>query len=70
MCRGSPRVRVSSIDLGDITQALRRAGLARQKWPEELRVVPDFPRTAAGKVRKVDLRQQLRAEQPHTRLGS
>jgi len=59
----------SAIDLGDITQALQRAGLARQKWPEELRVVPDFPRTAAGKVRKVDLRRQLRAEQPHTRLG-
>ena len=60
----------SSIALGDITLALQRAGLARQKWPEELRVVPDYPRTAAGKVRKVDLRQQLRAERPHTRLGS
>ncbi len=42
----------------------QRVGLARQKWPEELRVVPDFPRTASGKVRKVDLRQQLRAERP------
>jgi acyl-CoA synthetase len=51
---------VSSIDLGDITAQLARGGLARQKWPEELRVVPDFPRTASGKVRKVDLRRNLR----------
>jgi len=36
-------------------------GLARQKWPEELRIVTDFPRTPSGKVRKVDLRRQLRA---------
>jgi acyl-CoA synthetase len=35
-------------------------GFARQKWPEELHVVPDFPRTASGKIRKVDLRARLR----------
>jgi non-ribosomal peptide synthetase component E (peptide arylation enzyme) len=40
---------------------LERAGLARQKWPEELHVVDDFPRTASGKVQKFVLRQQLRA---------
>ena len=40
----------------------RRAGLARQKWPEELLVVDDFPRTATGKIRKVDLRSRLRAD--------
>ncbi len=48
-------------DLGDITSELERIGLARQKWPEELRIVEEFPRTAAGKVRKVDLRRQLHA---------
>ena len=37
---------------------LERVGLARQKWPEELRVVDDFPRTATGKIRKVDLREE------------
>jgi acyl-CoA synthetase (AMP-forming)/AMP-acid ligase II len=47
------------IALATITQHLERVGLARQKWPEELRVVAEFPRTAAGKVRKVDLRAQL-----------
>lgn len=52
---------VESITLGDITDELERIGLARQKWPEELRIVEDFPRTPSGKVRKVDLRRQLRA---------
>ncbi len=51
-----------SIALADITAELERIGLSRQKWPEELRVVDDFPRTASGKIRKVDLRRQLRAE--------
>jgi acyl-coenzyme A synthetase/AMP-(fatty) acid ligase len=30
------------------------------KWPEEVRTVADFPRTASGKIRKIDLREQLR----------
>jgi len=51
----------SSLALADITAELERIGLARQKWPEELRIVDDFPRTPSGKVRKVDLRRQLRA---------
>ena len=50
------------IDLALITDELERVGLARPKWPEELRIVTDFPRTPAGKVRKVELRQRLRAE--------
>ena len=41
-----------------------------QKWPEELRIVADFPRTASGKIRKVDLRRQLRAEARRHRLGT
>ena len=49
------------LELRDVTDELERVGLARQKWPEELRIVADFPRTASGKVRKVDLRRQLRA---------
>ncbi len=50
----------ASLALADITAELERLGLARPKWPEELRIVADFPRTPAGKVRKVDLRRQLR----------
>jgi acyl-CoA synthetase (AMP-forming)/AMP-acid ligase II len=49
-----------AIGLRDLAEQLERVGLARQKWPEELRIVDDFPRTASGKVRKVDLRNQLR----------
>ena len=39
---------------------LAAAGLARQKWPESLHVVDEFPRTPSGKVQKFRLRQQLR----------
>jgi acyl-CoA synthetase (AMP-forming)/AMP-acid ligase II len=48
------------VDLDVVRSHLSRAGLARQKWPEELRLVDDFPRTASGKVQKYVLRQQLR----------
>ncbi len=48
--------------LADVTAHLSSVGLARQKWPEELRVVSDLPRTASGKVRKVELRRWLRSE--------
>jgi acyl-CoA synthetase (AMP-forming)/AMP-acid ligase II len=54
----------ASIDLARVTAHLDRVGLARQKWPEELRVVDDFPRTASGKIRKVDLRRDLREGAP------
>lgn len=50
------------VTLGDVTAHLSGLGLARQKWPEELRLVDDFPRTASGKIRKVDLRAWLRSE--------
>jgi acyl-CoA synthetase (AMP-forming)/AMP-acid ligase II len=41
---------------------LERVGLARQKWPEEIRPIAEFPRTASGKVQKFVLRQGLREE--------
>jgi acyl-CoA synthetase (AMP-forming)/AMP-acid ligase II len=47
---------------GDLTRHLAQVGLARQKWPEDLRIVDEFPRTAAGKIRKADLRARLRSE--------
>ena len=50
------------VTLADMTAHLSGVGLARQKWPEELRLVDDFPRTASGKIRKVDLRARLRSE--------
>lgn len=45
--------------LDELRAHLERAGLARQKWPEELHGVEDFPRTASGKVQKFRLRQDI-----------
>ncbi len=50
-------------DLEAVRAHLGAAGLARQKWPEELRTVEDLPRTASGKVQKFVLRERLRAGQ-------
>jgi acyl-CoA synthetase len=41
-------------------ERLGAAGLARQKWPEAVYQVEEFPRTPSGKVQKFVLRQQLR----------
>jgi acyl-CoA synthetase (AMP-forming)/AMP-acid ligase II len=46
--------------LEEVRRHLADAGLARQKWPESITEVVDFPRTASGKVQKFRLRQQLR----------
>ena len=51
------------IDLAEMRIQLQGAGLARQKWPEDLRVVPELPRTPSGKVKKYVLREQLNSEQ-------
>ena len=40
---------------------LESVGLAKQKWPESIHVVAEFPRTPSGKVQKFRLREQLRA---------
>jgi len=47
--------------LEDVKKHLEKVDLARQKWPEVIEVVEDFPRTSSGKVRKVEMRNQLRA---------
>jgi acyl-CoA synthetase (AMP-forming)/AMP-acid ligase II len=49
-------------ELVDLQNHLDALGLARQKWPEELRVVADLPRTPSGKIKKHELRAQLRAQ--------
>ena len=53
-----PGVEVPS--LAAVRAHLASVGLARQKWPESLHPVSDFPRTASGKVQKFRLRQALR----------
>jgi acyl-CoA synthetase (AMP-forming)/AMP-acid ligase II len=47
--------------LEEVRSHLGDAGLAKQKWPESLHVVADFPRTPSGKVQKFRLRDELRA---------
>jgi acyl-CoA synthetase (AMP-forming)/AMP-acid ligase II len=57
--RAVPGAPVPTLDA--IRDHLQAAGLARQKWPEEVREVEgDLPRTPSGKVKKFELRQQLR----------
>lgn len=49
----------STPTLDDVRAHFDRAGMARQKWPEELFVIEDFPRTASGKVQKYAVRQSI-----------
>ncbi|MEY2396945.1 MAG: acyl-CoA synthetase [Actinomycetota bacterium] len=50
----------AAVTLDDLRAHLAERGLAKQKWPESLYEVADFPRTPSGKVQKFRLRQQLR----------
>lgn len=49
--------------LDDVRAHFAAAGVAKQKWPEELREVSDFPRTPSGKVQKYVLRQDVASKQ-------
>jgi acyl-CoA synthetase len=51
----------ATLDLPAVQAHLALRGLAKQKWPEELHLVEDFPRTASGKVQKAVLRERLRS---------
>jgi len=57
MVPGSP-----APDLAAVRAHLGAAGLARQKFPEEIRVADDLPRTSSGKIQKFVLRDRLRGE--------
>ncbi|WNG95553.1 AMP-binding protein [Mycobacterium sp. ITM-2016-00318] len=45
--------------LDDVREHFKSAGVAIQKWPEELHWVDDYPRTASGKVQKFLVRQHI-----------
>src|SRR5215831_2093821 len=47
--------------MDELRAHFEQAGLARQKWPEQLHRVDEFPRTASGKVQKYVLRQSVAA---------
>jgi acyl-CoA synthetase (AMP-forming)/AMP-acid ligase II len=50
----------SALTLAEVGEHFARAGVARQKTPERLEVLAQLPRNASGKVRKFELRAQLR----------
>jgi acyl-CoA synthetase len=56
--------------LSEVRTVFESAGVARQKWPEELRQVDDFPRTASGKVQKYLVRKQICQESTPLDPGS
>ena len=47
------------LDLADVIAFCAGQGLSRRYWPERLVQVDHFPRTAAGKIRKQQLRDEL-----------
>ncbi|MBB5915457.1 acyl-CoA synthetase (AMP-forming)/AMP-acid ligase II [Nocardia transvalensis] len=46
-------------ELDAVRARFAAAGVARQKWPERLFQVEDYPRTASGKVRKHLIRERI-----------
>ncbi|MFD4404990.1 AMP-binding protein [Nocardia sp. NPDC058499] len=46
-------------DLAALRTHFEQAGMAKQKWPEELHIVADFPRTPSGKIQKFAIRRDL-----------
>lgn len=46
-----------AISLSALTAHLAGMGVAKPKWPEELWLIDELPRTASGKVRKNELRK-------------
>ncbi|MDX3230360.1 AMP-binding protein [Streptomyces sp. ME19-01-6] len=49
----------SAPSLAEVRLHFGREGLARQKWPEVVHKVEDFPRTPSGKVKKFVLRKHI-----------
>jgi non-ribosomal peptide synthetase component E (peptide arylation enzyme) len=45
--------------LQEVRAHFESCGVARQKWPEELHEVADYPRTASGKVQKYLVRKSI-----------
>jgi non-ribosomal peptide synthetase component E (peptide arylation enzyme) len=51
----------ATLTLADVRDHFVAAGVAKQKTPERLEVVDDLPRNLTGKLKKVELRDRLRA---------
>ena len=50
----------ADVSLQAVSRTLAAAGVARQKYPERLILVDEFPKTASGKIKKDLLREDVR----------
>ncbi len=50
-----------SLDLKAVQAYMVENKVAKQYWPEHVEIVPDLPKTPAGKVQKYRLREQAKA---------
>jgi acyl-CoA synthetase (AMP-forming)/AMP-acid ligase II len=48
-----------TISLNDVIAWIAQSGIAKQKTPERVQIVTEFPRTAAGKIQKMELRNLI-----------
>ncbi|KQY57612.1 MULTISPECIES: AMP-binding protein [unclassified Nocardioides] len=51
---------VDDFTFEEMQQFLAGKGVAKQYWPEYLRVLADFPKTPSGKIQKFQLRDQVK----------
>jgi cyclohexanecarboxylate-CoA ligase len=52
----------AALTLDELIAFLDGTGMARQKYPERIEIIDAFPRTAAGKIRKNALRDEIAAK--------
>jgi cyclohexanecarboxylate-CoA ligase len=45
--------------LEELCRGLLEQGLSKRFLPERLEVVPELPKTASGKIRKIELRERF-----------
>jgi fatty-acyl-CoA synthase len=60
----------ATLDLAQVAEFLRDAGLRVQAIPEQLEVVDAVPRNPAGKILKHDLRQRFAGSSVATGRGA
>ena len=52
----------AKVELGELAEFARQAGLSKQKWPERLVCMQELPTNPTGKILKRELRRQLADE--------
>jgi cyclohexanecarboxylate-CoA ligase len=52
----------AELTFDQLKEFLAAKGVAKQYWPESLRLLPELPRTASGKIQKFRLRDLVAGE--------